>query len=103
MKFYHLHHSLYIAQLTDIKDIEDLYPQNVVDTVIDGMIFEPVAKKKSAYKGKMYSKKYFYENVVRPNKNTINFSGFQPIFETFNYIQLHYCIHRLSVNYNKKP
>ena len=103
VKFYHLHHSLYIAQLTDIKDIEDLYPQNVVDTVIDGMIFEPVAKKKSAYKGKVYSKKYFYENVVRPNKNTINFSGFQPIFETFNYIQLHYCIHRLSVNYNKKP
>ena len=101
--FYHVYHNLYIAQLTDIKDIEDLYPLNVVDTVIDNMIFESVAKKDATYKGKVYSKKYFYENVIRPDKDIIDFSGFQPIFETFNYIQLHYCIHRLSVNYNKNP
>lgn len=102
--FYHLHHNLYIVQLKTIKDIEDLYPQHVVNTVKNNRIFESVYKKQNTVKkswdeSKFYSKKYFYENVVRPNKDTIDFSGFQPIFETFNYVQLHYCIHRLSVNH----
>ena len=102
--FYHLHHNLYIVQLKTIKDIEDLYPQHVVNTVKNNRIFESVYKKQNTVKkswdeSKFYSKKYFYENVVRPNKDTIDFSGFQPIFETFNYVQLHYFIHRLSVNH----
>lgn len=105
LDFYHLHHNLYIVQLKSIKDIEDLYPQHVVDTVIDNRIFESVYKKTNTVKknwdeNKFYNKKYFYENVVRPYKDTINFSGFEPIFETFNYVQLHYCIHRLSINNN---
>lgn len=107
LDFYHLYHNLYIAQLKSIKDIEDLYPQSLVDTVIDNRVFESIYKKTNTVKknwdeNKFYSKTYFYENLIRPNKDTIDFSGFQPIFETFNYIQLHYFIHRLSTNYNKR-
>ena len=81
MDFYHLHHNLYIVQLKTIKDIEDLYPQHVVNTVKNNRIFESVYKKQNTVKkswdeSKFYSKKYFYENVVRPNKDTIDFRGF---------------------------
>lgn len=76
--FIHVTHNLYIV-LTPLKakgehtSIEDLFPQAVRDMTLGGKKFN---KENEIDVATEYGKEFFASKVVVPNKNTIDFSGF---------------------------
>ena len=81
LPFYHLSGPLYLIK-TPIKGPdnkscpEDFFDPIVLGTKIDGKNFNP--DKEHDAPGE-YGKVVFAEGVIRPNANTINFSGFDPL------------------------
>lgn len=77
-EFIHVAHNLYIV-LTPLKakgehtSIEDLFPQAVRDMTLGGKKFNKENEIDVAIE---YGKEFFASKVVMPNKNTIDFSGF---------------------------
>lgn len=80
-EFIHVAHNLYIV-LTPLKtkgeytSIEDLFPQAVRDTTLGGKKFN---KENEIDVAAEYGKEFFASKVIFPNKNTIDFSGFDII------------------------
>lgn len=85
MLFYHVYNNLYILQLDKNVDVEKLYDPNILQTKIGQRTFNPSNKKTD--QSKYYGKKDFLERVVEPSRNEIDFSNFEIIFKTLNYIQ----------------
>lgn len=76
--FYRLAPNLYLIKTPEIgakgtSCIEDLFDPTLQKTVLDGKVFDP--NKKHGEAGK-YGKTRFAEKVVRPQKDTINFTKF---------------------------
>lgn len=104
--FYHVYQNLYIAQLKKIKDIEELYPEKTLDEKVGNRTFDYIYIKRNPKKkfneDFFYGKKTFYESVVQKKQESIDFTGFKPLFETFNYIQLyHLILYRMLPNNDK--
>lgn len=90
MKFYHVYNNLYLLQLDKGADIEKLYDSTVCQAKIGERVFKPSNKKTD--QSKYYGKREFLEKVVEPNRNEIDFSNFEIIFKTLNYIQAYHFI-----------
>ena len=76
--FYRLAANLYLVKTPEIgakgtSCIEDSFDSALLKTIIDGKVFDP--NKKHGEPGK-YGKARFAENVVQPQKDTIDFSKF---------------------------
>ena len=81
--FIHVCHNLYIV-ITPLKDgkdtmIEDFFEPKLWRTKIDRREFDPTEEEKP--KENYYGKNIFATKVVSPNKPTINFDGFKPLFD----------------------
>jgi RNA-directed DNA polymerase len=78
-QFYFLGHNLYLVKVPEgptsapEKDIEDLFSSSVLSTPVGEKLFD---KKKEHGDTSSYGKVVFAEKVVRPNKGSIDFSGF---------------------------
>ncbi len=88
--FYHVYNNLYILQLDKDVDVEKLYDNELIETKIDQRTFKPSNNKTD--QTKFYGKKEFLEKVVEPNRSKIDFSNFEIIFRTLNYIQAYHFI-----------
>lgn len=81
--FYRLAANLYLIKTPEIgakgtSCIEDSFDPALLKTVIDGKVFDP--NKKHGEAGK-YGKARFAEKVVKPQKDTINFSKFAGLLD----------------------
>ncbi|CAK2695668.1 RNA-directed DNA polymerase / Ribonuclease H [Vibrio crassostreae] len=81
--FVHVVHNLYIivTPLDGTNDtmIEHLFETSLWSQQVHGRTFDPTEKRTP--KSNFYGKNIFATEVVRPNKDTINFDGFHPLFE----------------------
>lgn len=82
-QFYRLADNLYLIKTPEGDTmekscIEDLFDPRLLKTKIDGKTFDP--KKQHAEDGK-FGKTIFAEKVVRPQKETIDFSKFSPLLD----------------------
>jgi len=81
--FFYVTQNLYLIKTPErgsdgVSCIEDFFEPSLLNTKIDGKKFNP--KKDHGADGE-YGKFIFAERVVRPNADTINFSGFGPLLE----------------------
>jgi hypothetical protein len=81
--FFKINTNLYIIKTpavgTKIKTcIEDFFDASVLSTSLDGKSFDPNKKHGDDTK---YGKARFAEKVIRPNKNTVDFSRFDQILD----------------------
>lgn len=79
--FYFLGHNLYLVKVPEgtppgNRDIEDLFPLAVLDTKLSG---KPFDKHKEHDDHAGYGKVAFADEVVRPNADKIDFSGFDEL------------------------
>src|SRR5690606_34400554 len=79
--FYYLFENLYVVKTPEMSPnvescIEDLFDRELFKTEIDGKTFDP--RKKHGAAGK-YGKFVFAEQVIKPQVDKINFSGFLPL------------------------
>ena len=82
--FYHLVLNLYLVVIPRLNNqtetvIEDYFDSNTRATQIGGKYFE--LNENELDKDKLYSKYFFAENVVKPNRKTIDFSKFKPLLD----------------------
>lgn len=78
--FYHITDNLYVIKTPENGGkscIEDLFPAALRKTKLNGKSFNPG----KIDPGKEYGKEIFAKAVVRPNADTIDFSGFDPLLE----------------------
>ncbi len=94
MNFYHVYNNLYLLQLDEGADIEELYDSSIRQIKIGERTYKPSNKKTD--QSKYYGKREFLEKVVEPNRSTIDFSNFEIIFKTLSYIQLYHLIFYIS-------
>ena len=90
--FFHIHRNLYLVKtplgtMGEPSAIEDCLPEKVRRQSIEGRRFDP--KKMHGDKTSL-GKQKFAELVVRPNVNTIDFSGFAPILDGVSRAIVHY-------------
>lgn len=82
--FYRVHANLYLVKTPEtgktkkMTCVEDLFEAAVRATKVDGLVFDP--DKKHNEPGK-YGKAIFAERVIRPNRATITFDGFDPLLQ----------------------
>lgn len=81
--FFYLDYNLYLIKtpavgLLEKTCVEDMFPQKLLKTVVDGKSFD--ADKKHEEPGK-YGKTVFAMRVVVPQKATIDFTGFCPLLD----------------------
>jgi hypothetical protein len=62
--------------------IEDLFEPGLLTRTIKGRIFDRTGKKKDP--SKWYSKVDFATQIVKPERSTINFSGFEPLLKAIS-------------------
>jgi len=95
-EFVHIVKNLYIMQtpLKDGKDsaIEDFFDKETLDTKLLGKTF--VYKQSDFDTKKHFGKNHFAEYVIRPNREKINFSQFNPLIEN---------IKKIIKDYKKTP
>ncbi|MCJ2042242.1 retron Ec67 family RNA-directed DNA polymerase/endonuclease [Methylobacterium sp. J-059] len=83
-KFYRIYSNLYLVKTPEVGKvknmtcIESFFEDIVLKTVLETKTLD--LNKKHLAPGK-YGKQVFAEKVVRPNKKSINFSGFDPLLE----------------------
>ena len=78
--FYHLTANLYLVKTPEIgaeSCIEDLFPRQWKDRVLNGKKFNP----KKIDPQTEYGKHVFAESVIKPNAHQIDFSGFDPLLD----------------------
>ena len=85
--FYHIKSNLYVQTIPLIKgaeytEIEDLYPKETLETIIDGRTFNRDGK---ADKTKYYNKDIFSKYILK-NYTGISFDNFIPLLDTFSEI-----------------
>jgi RNA-directed DNA polymerase len=90
--FYHLGENLYLIKTPEgvpplEREIEALFDPEVLGTKVDGKPFDP---KKDHGDDKAYGKVIFAERVVRPNAETIDFSGFSELLSRIVQSVTHY-------------
>ncbi len=89
--YYHVFDNLYIVPVPKKPGvetaIEDLFDAATLGYVHDGKTFDKDSDKD---KPGTYSKNTFATKVVRDNRSTIDFSGFEPLLEAFEDVQAHY-------------
>jgi hypothetical protein len=90
--FYHLRHNVYLVKTPELGEnsmscIEDLFPESLLKTTVDGKTFDPNKKHKAAGK---YGKAVFAEKVVEPNIATIDFVKFGSLLERVVAVLLDY-------------
>lgn len=95
---YHLE-NLYIVPVPIIGGgakaaIEDLFEKNVLETVVDGKIFNRSDK---IDPGKEYGKMVFAKKVVEANQEKINFNGFEHILNRFKNVIKDYDVKMAAV------
>ncbi len=90
--FIHVCHNLYlvITPLNQGEDtmIEDLFEPDLWDTTVEERKFDPADKLVPSEN--YYGKNVFATKVVNPNKSTINFNGFKPLFDRMKKALEHY-------------
>ena len=82
-EFIHVEHNLYIVltprtEKNDYSAIEDLFSQDVRDVKLGGKVFTTENKYN---KDVSYGKEYFASKVITPNRNSIDFSGFNALIK----------------------
>ena len=96
LPFYYLGENLYLVK-TPTKNadgfsyIEQFFQPSVLQTPIDGKIFNPNKEHQAANE---YGKVVFAEKLVKPNAGTIDFSGFEPILTRIDAVLDHYAQHK---------
>lgn len=90
--FFHITDNLYLIKTPEIgangvSCIEDFFPKSILHTDLEGKKFNP--KKVHGAEGE-YGKFVFAEKVVRPNADTIDFSGFAPLLARVTAVIDHY-------------
>lgn len=82
--FYHICHNLYVVKTPESQTakkyscMEDLFEKSVLDTNLNGSIFNPSKEHNSPGE---YGKAVFAEKVVAAKARTIDFSGFDAVFD----------------------
>jgi len=81
--FYYYKQNLYVGAIprgSDGKErmIEDLFEAKVLETKVDGKVFNPKTKQLTETE---YGKTYFAEKVVKANQKSINFDGFRGVLD----------------------
>ncbi len=79
--FYHITENLYVVKTPETNGescIEDLFPDNVRDTRLNGKKFNAKSKIDPQTE---YGKEVFAKSVVKPNAHNIDFSGFDPLLD----------------------
>ena len=80
--YYHAFENLYVVPVpkTGIAAaIEDLFEPSLLSKTINGRNFDRTGKQKDL--AKWYSKNDFANQIVKPGRSTINFSGFEPLLK----------------------
>lgn len=90
--FYRITKNLYLVKSPPLAKkvktcIEDLFDPSILATKIDGKSFDPDKRHGDHTK---YGKARFAETVVRPNKDSIDFSGFHPLLEGITKVLVDY-------------
>ncbi|WP_236194831.1 retron Ec67 family RNA-directed DNA polymerase/endonuclease [Pseudomonas glycinae] len=99
-EFYYYGNNLYVVPTPLAADggqtmIEDLFDPVLLQTIVNNKTFNPDEKASSLLH---YGKSKFVENVVIPNKSTIDFSGFAKLLDTISKILAN---HALLVSQSK--
>lgn len=94
LDFYNIFNNLYIISLPKDKTIENLYEPIVLEMKILGKSFNP--SNSSFDTNIYYGKKDLFEKIIFKNQDTINFSGFDIVFNTIFHIQIYNYIKSLS-------
>lgn len=89
-RFIHVQHNLYIIQQPKDKAIENLYTEDITNTIIDGRELFLSNNKNEFKKDKHYDKKEFYNNVIFKNSENIDFTGFKQVIDILVYLQLYH-------------
>lgn len=79
--FYHITRNLYLIKTPETNGnscIEDLFPDNVKDTLLNGKKFSPDSTIDAQSE---YGKEIFAKSVVKPNAGHIDFSGFDALLD----------------------
>jgi len=82
--YYHVFENLYVVPVPKTgaeAAIEDLFKPALLKKTIDGRAFDRTAKSKASSGG--YSKFDFATRIVKPERSTIDFSGFEPLLKAF--------------------
>ena len=90
--FYHITKNLYLVKTPEANGqgcIEDMFPQQVKDTLLKNKKFCAKAKIDPQTE---YSKEVFAKSVVKPNANKIDFSGFDPLLNRIVSVLDHYSL-----------
>lgn len=89
--FYHITDNLYVVKIPEdaskSTSIEDLFPDSVKNTKLNGKKFNP---SNNIDISNEYSKEIFAKSVVRPNAAVIDFSGFEPLLDRIEKAITHY-------------
>lgn len=85
--FYYYKENLYVVALplgSDGKErkIEDLFEAKILETKVNGKVFNPKTKDTKTE----YGKTVFAEKVVKANQKSINFNGFKDVFNRFTLV-----------------
>ena len=83
--FYHAFENLYVVPIPKTGTeaaIEDLFESGLLTRTIKGRIFDRSGKKKDP--SKWYSKVDFATQIVKPERSTIKFSGFEPLLKAIS-------------------
>jgi hypothetical protein len=83
--FYHAFENLYVVPVPKTGTaaaIEDLFEPTLLTRAIKGRTFDRTGKKKDP--SKWYSKVDFATQIVKPERTTINFSGFEPLLKAIS-------------------
>ena len=83
--------NLYIVKVPSLsgnKEIEDLFKPVVLETKLNDKTF--YRSNKGLDENIHYGKAHFSEYVVKPNKGSIDFSGFEPLLDIINDIIMNY-------------
>lgn len=99
-KYHHISQNLYLVKLNDDSDMEDLYPSSVSERKIDTRTFNK--SNKSFDKSKFYGKKDFFDEIIKENQETIDFSGFSEVFNLIHTINLHHFFYWLGSSKKKQ-
>ena len=91
-EFYYVRENMYVVPVPKIGGaptaIENLFDPALLKTVLNGKTFDLTGKQKDV--SKYYGKAIFAEHVVKKNRATINFAGFQPLLNALVHVQLDY-------------
>ena len=88
--FYHITDNLYLVKTPEKKGqscIEDLFPNKWLKTVLNGKPFNASSKHNIS---KEYGKEIFAQAVIKPNADSIDFSGFDQLLDRIVAVLDHY-------------